>query len=90
MQKNRWQEIDMNEKTLRILEYPKIIEMLTEYAGSVQGKEKCRNLQPSSDLSEILKRQRETSDALARIYKKGNQSFGGVRDIRLESGSGES
>ena len=72
----------MNEKTLRILEYPKIIEMLTEYAGSVQGKEKCRNLQPSSDLSEILKRQRETSDALARIYKKGNQSFGGVRDIR--------
>ena len=72
----------MNEKSLRILEYPKIIEMLAEHAGSEEGKQKCRNLLPSCDLSLILKGQMETSDALARIYKNGSLSFGGVRDVR--------
>ena len=72
----------MNEKALRILEYPKIIEMLTGYASSPMGKDLCRNLMPSSDLSEILKGQMETSDALSRILKKGSLSFSGIRDIR--------
>lgn len=72
----------MNEKALRILEYPKIIDMLTGYASSPMGKELCRNLVPSSDLSEILKGQMETSDALSRILKKGSLSFSGIRDIR--------
>ena len=43
----------MNEKALRILEYPKIIEKLTELAGSPMGKDLCRNLMPSSDLGAI-------------------------------------
>ena len=72
----------MNEKSLRILEYPKIIEMLAEHAGSEEGKRKCRALLPSADLSEILKGQMETSDALSRIYKSGSLSFGGVREVR--------
>lgn len=72
----------MNEKALRILEYPKIIDMLTGYASSPMGKDLCRNLMPSSDLSEILKGQMETSDALSRILKKGSLSFSGIRDIR--------
>ena len=36
----------MNEKALRILEYPKIIDMLTGYASSPMGKDLCRNLMP--------------------------------------------
>ena len=44
----------MNEKALRILEYPKIIDMLPGYASSPMGKDLCRNLMPSSDISEIL------------------------------------
>lgn len=43
----------MNEKALRVLEYPKIIQKLTDYAGSQPGKELCRNLSPSSDLTQI-------------------------------------
>ena len=50
----------MNEKALRILEYPKIIDMLTGYASSPMGKDLCRNLMPSSDISEILQGQMET------------------------------
>ena len=72
----------MNEKALRILEYPKIIDMLTGYASSPMGKELCRNLMPSSDISEILQAQMETSDALTRVMKKGSLSFSGIRDIR--------
>ena len=72
----------MNPKALKTLEYNKIIDKLTEFAGSALAKETCRNLQPSTDLYEIQALQKETSDALSRIYQKGAVSFRGVRDIR--------
>ena len=72
----------MNEKSLRILEYNKIIEKLTECASSPMGKDLCRNLLPSTDLGEICQSQMETSDALTRIYAKGSISFSGLKDIR--------
>lgn len=82
----------MNEKALRTLEYDKIITQLTDLAGSALGKELCRNLLPSSDLETIRLLQRETSDALKRIYQNGSLSFSGISDIggslkRLEIGS---
>lgn len=72
----------MNEKALRVLEYPKIIQKLTNYAASQPGKELCRNLMPSSDLSEIRRMQRETTDAVSRLLRKGSVSFAGLTDIR--------
>ena len=82
----------MNEKALKVLEYHKIIEKLTEYAGSRPGKALCRALVPSDNLSEIRRMQRETSDAVSRLCRKGNVSFSGLSDIRaslrrLEVGS---
>lgn len=82
----------MNTKVLKTLEYHKIIDQLTELAGSQPGKELCRNLLPSSDLEEIRTLQTETTLALSRIYQKGSLSFSGVTDIRgslkrLEIGS---
>lgn len=82
----------MNEKALKVLEYHKIIQKLTDFAGSQPGKSLCKNLVPSSDISEIRRMQRETSDATARLYRKGNISFSGLSDIRgslkrLEIGS---
>ncbi len=74
----------MNEKALRVLEYPRIIDMLVQEAGSAPGKEKCRQLMPSSDISEICRMQAETADALKRIYKKGSLSFSGVKDMRAD------
>lgn len=72
----------MNQKALKTLEYNKIIEKLAEFAGSPLAKEICRNLEPSTDLYEIQATQRETSDALTRIYQKGALSFSGIHDIR--------
>lgn len=72
----------MNEKALRTLEYNKIIDQLVEYAGSPMGKDLCKNLVPSTDLEEIQRTQRQTSDALSRIYQRGSVSFTGVQDVR--------
>ena len=82
----------MNKKALKTLEYTKIIAKLEDYAASVRGKEMCRSLLPSSDIDEVRRWQRETSDALSRILQKGSLSFAGTKDIlpslkRLEIGS---
>lgn len=82
----------MNEKALRVLEYPKIIERLTQFAGSEPGKKLCRELVPSCDPGQIARMQQETTDALRRIFQKGSVSFSGLRDMRaslkrLEVGS---
>ena len=47
----------MNEKALRILEYTKIIDMLSEQAASELGKELCRKLTPMTDIEEIRRAQ---------------------------------
>ncbi len=72
----------MNEKSLKVLEYPKIIQLLVEYASTPLGKDLCRNLVPSESYEEILRLQKETSDAVTRVYQKGSISFSGARDIR--------
>ena len=73
----------MNKKALRVLEYNKIIDLLVNNAYSEMGKELCRKLEPMTDLSEIKDAQRDTSDALYRIVKKGSVSFSGLKDIGL-------
>ncbi len=82
----------MNEKALKTLEYYKIIDILEAFATSSIGKNKCRQLRPLDNLTEIETMQQETADALSRIYQKGSLSFSGVKDVRgslkrLEVGS---
>jgi len=72
----------MNEKTLRTLEYNKIIDKLCSLAGTSFGRELCASLLPTSDLELIKKLQTETSDALSRNLRRGSVSFGGIHDIR--------
>ena len=71
----------MNTKVLTTLEYTKIIDLLTEKADSEPGKKLCRDLVPSTDLSAIRTAQRETKDALARLFRIGSASFGSNRDL---------
>lgn len=71
----------MNTKVLTTLEYNKIIDLLTEKADSEPGKKLCRELVPSTDLSTIRTAQRETKDALARLFRIGSTSFGSNRDL---------
>ena len=81
----------MNKKTLEKLEYPKIITLLVQQASSERGKLLCRNLKPSSDLSEIQTAQEQTAAAFTRIVQKGRISFSDVATVeasmkRLEVG----
>ena len=71
----------MNTKVLTTLEYNKIIDLLTEKADSEPGKKLCRELVPSTDLSAIRTAQRETKDALSRLFRIGSTSFGSNRDL---------
>ncbi|RKM58757.1 endonuclease MutS2 [Butyrivibrio sp. CB08] len=71
----------MNKKALKVLEYDKIIEKLAEHASSEPGRKMCRELLPSSDISEIRANQKKTGDAIARLFKKGSISFGDNRDF---------
>lgn len=82
----------MNKKAIHALEYMKIIDQLTQKASSPLGKEKCRRLRPSNNLSEIETMQLQTAHALTRLFQKGNLNFSNVKDIRaslkrLEVGS---
>ena len=77
----RHEDIYMNEKALRILEYQKIIQLLVEKASSVPGKELCQKLMPMTSLSEIEEAQQQTADAFSRLVKGGRISFHGNKDI---------
>ena len=82
----------MNTKSLKTLEYDKIIAQLEEYASSPLGKQLCRNLLPFADIAQIRSAQSETTDAQTRVRQKGSLSFSGLRDVkdslkRLEIGS---
>ena len=72
----------MNQKALKTLEFDKIIHILTAHAASEGAKEMCRKLVPYDNINDVERAQRETADALRRVYRKGSISFGGIRDIR--------
>ncbi len=81
----------MNQKALKVLEYDKIIELLTEKATCDMGRTRCQELVPMHDLEEVRLAQRQTADALRRIYARGNVSFSGTGNVgaslkRLEIG----
>ena len=60
----------MNKKTLKILEYEKIINNLVDMASSEPDKKLCAKLKPSTDIKEVQKNQRYTTAALDRIRLK--------------------
>ena len=67
-------------KALKVLEYDKIIHLLADQATSDAGKKRCLELKPMTDKQDIIQAQTQTSDALSRIYRKGNLTFGGLKD----------
>lgn len=73
----------MNSKVLRVLEYHKIIDQLTEKASSEPGKRLTAALAPMTDLEEIKTAQTQTADALGRLLAKGSTSFGSNKDLGM-------
>ena len=71
----------MNKRSLRILEFNKILSMVTEYATSPMAKRRVDRMKPQRDIEQIRKLQEETNDALNRLNRHGNISFSGLCDI---------
>ena len=70
-----------NEKSLKTLEFNKIMEMLTNNADTAPGKARCAALRPYTELGSIKEAQAQTSEAASMITRKGRLSLGGARDI---------
>jgi len=74
----------MNGKTLKILEYDRIIDMLRAQAGSEMAREAISELVPVFDVEdgdEIAQRQQETSEAVRLIVARGPLPIGAIADI---------
>lgn len=74
----------MKEKTLKTLEYYKIVELLVEKAESSLGREKAKEIRPLTDIDDIEYLQRETEEAYSLIIKRGNPPLFGIYNIGPE------
>lgn len=72
----------MIEKTLKTLEYNKIIGKLSKLCLSPMGSEIAEGLLPSSKLDEVKQMQEETDEAVKVMLSKGSIPFEGIQDIR--------
>jgi len=71
----------MNEKSYRVLEYNKIIEMLNQCAASEMTKAQITQLKPHTDARLIKEAQSETTEAVSVIIRKGTPPLGSFYDI---------
>ncbi|MBQ8237022.1 MAG: endonuclease MutS2 [Oscillospiraceae bacterium] len=72
---------ELYEKSLQKLELDRVLEMLAECAGSLEGKEACRRVRPQSDLEDVRLMLDQTTAASNLCTRKGNPAFGEVRDV---------
>ena len=69
------------EKSIRILEFDKILGMLASVAPTEGSRRRALSLQPTSNVDTVKKRQGFTSDAKKMMAIKGAPSFGNMPDI---------
>ena len=72
---------ELYNKSLLKLELDKVLGLLSECAGSAEGKNACLNLRPTSDLEDVQAMLQETTAASDLCTRKGNPSFSGVADV---------
>ena len=72
----------MNEHTLRVLEFDKVLGMLADETAFSLGRELARDLRPASEYAVVLALQAETAE-MTLIEQMGlDIALGGVRDLR--------
>ena len=72
----------MDEKTLKMLEFPKVVEKLAGYASFSASGDLARSLQPAKSLEEAELRLKRTSEACHLLSVNADISVGGATDIR--------
>ena len=72
----------MDKRTLEILEYPKIIALLSEHCASVLGREIICRMQPLRDMHIVFMRLNETTEARQLLTDHAGLSARGLHDVR--------
>ncbi len=72
----------MNPRTLKVLEYDKILVRIAEHCSFSAGAELAESLLPSDDLETIQEWLAQTQEAYKLLDQKADISFGGVHDVR--------
>ncbi len=72
---------ELFEKSIRTLELPAVLDMLSRHAVSAAAKERCQKLFPSTDPNEVSLLLDQTDAARARLGLHGSPNFSGVKDV---------
>ena len=72
---------ELFEKSIRTLELPAVLEMLSARAVSEAAREKSRHVLPATDRQEVLRLLDETDAARERLGLYGSPSLSGVKDV---------
>jgi DNA mismatch repair protein MutS2 len=72
----------MDDRTIRILEFDKILKKLSGQCASELGRELADELRPERELGRISRMLKETTDATDYVLRRGNPPLGGLHDIR--------
>lgn len=75
----------MDEKTLKMLEFPKVVEKLAGYAAFSASAELARTLTPASTIEDANERLARTSEARHLLSINANVGVGGAEDIRAHA-----
>lgn len=71
----------MQEKSLKTLEFDRILERLSELASSAPGKERCLRLRPKTQALEVEQALSETEDSQQEIEKNGSLPLAAFDDL---------
>ncbi len=71
----------MDERTLRVLEYPKIKARLADLAACSLGKRRALGLEPDNCPDRIARALAETTEAVQAVERHGRVPFGGLTDV---------
>ncbi len=80
---------ELFEKSIRVLELPRLLERLERHAVSADAKDRARRMTPSDDFGEVSRLLDETDAARKMIALRGSPSFGGVRPVAEALGRAE-
>lgn len=72
----------MDERIFQVLEFNKIINLLSAQAATSLGKELAFELKPSTSMDEVVQKQNETDEAAQIIRLNKTIPLGGIADIR--------
>ncbi|HHY15901.1 MAG TPA: endonuclease MutS2 [Firmicutes bacterium] len=76
----------MNNKSLRVLEWQKVQELVASQASFSLGRARVKALAPSTDLNQVRERLALTTDAVRLLNEHGEAPFGGAGDIKKAVG----